>query len=344
MVVKQVSDLSLREAGRGFIISLKASGRYAESYLDSLERTVALAALFAEEHTWPAVKHITTTHIEEYLAYLQTRPRWFGERETTNPRQLSRGHINGQYRRLHRFFNWLVERDYVGTNPLHLIKPPRLDEKTVPVVSEDQMRDLLVLTDPALARTPAHRFRLVRNRAVLYMLWDTPGRLSEIAKLDLDGVDLDGGAVLVMGKGRKERWMPIGDAAISILWEYLREREGIALDTGALWVSEQGRAMQPNWMYLMLKRLGNRAGITNLHTHRFRHSYAVNSLRSGMPERILKIIGGWKKIPDTYFRTLGAEDAQKFHRQISPGDRLGKAPTVREMRRQQGRGQSRGKL
>ena len=104
MVVKQVSDLSLREAGRGFLISLKASGRYAESYLDSLERTVALAALFAEEHTWPAVKHITTTHIEEYLAYLQTRPRWFGERETTNPRQLSRGHINGQYRRRHRSY------------------------------------------------------------------------------------------------------------------------------------------------------------------------------------------------------------------------------------------------
>ena len=108
-------------------------------------------------------RHITTTHIEECLAYLQTRPRWFGERETTNPRQLSRGHINGQYRRLHRFFNWLVERDYVGTNPLHLIKPPRLDEKTVPVVSEDQMRDLLVLTDPALARTDANSLSILRR-------------------------------------------------------------------------------------------------------------------------------------------------------------------------------------
>ena len=70
MVVKKVCDLSLREAGRGFIISLRASNRYSESYLDSLERTVALLSLFAEEQGWPAVEHIDTFHIEEYLAYL----------------------------------------------------------------------------------------------------------------------------------------------------------------------------------------------------------------------------------------------------------------------------------
>ncbi len=56
MVVKQVSDLSLREAGRGFIISLKASNRYSESYLDTQERTVAMASLFAEEYEWPTVQ------------------------------------------------------------------------------------------------------------------------------------------------------------------------------------------------------------------------------------------------------------------------------------------------
>ena len=61
-----------------------------------------------------------------------------------------------------------------------------------------------------------------------------------------------------------------------------------------------------------------------MHTHRFRHSYAINALRAGMPEQVLKIVGGWRKIPETYFKTLGEEDAIEFHRQISPGDRLGK--------------------
>ena len=292
MTVKQVFEHSLRESGKRFLSSLKASSRYSEGYLVSLETTVAMAALYAEEQGWPGVREITADHVEDYLAYLQSRTRWFGERENVAPEKLSKDHINAQYRRMHRFFNWLVERGYADSNPLSLVKPPALDEKTVPVVSERQMRHLLILTNPALARTPAHRFRLVRNRAVLYMLWDTPGRLTEISKiLRLEDVDMEAGAVLVMGKGRRERWMPIGDAAKSVLVDYLLEREKLLPNTNALWVTEQGRAILPNGIFQILKRLGKRAGIANLHTHRFRHSYAVNALRVGMPE---SVIGGGK--------------------------------------------------
>ena len=152
MVVKQVFDHSLRESGKRFFSSLKASNRYSEGYLASLETTVAMAALYSEEQGWPGVREITVYHIEDYLAYLQERTRWFGERTYAEPRKLSKSHINVQYRRLHRFFNWLVERDYTDSNPLQLIKPPSLDEKTVPVVTEDQVRDP---PDPGRSR-PRH--------------------------------------------------------------------------------------------------------------------------------------------------------------------------------------------
>ena len=328
MVVKQVFDHSLRESGKRFISSLKVSNRYSEGYLTSLETSVAMAALYAEGQGWPGVREISADHMEDYFAYLQGRTRWFGERTYAEPKKLSKGHINAQYRRLHRFFNWLVERGYAGENPLVHIEPPSLDEKTVPVVTEDQMRDLLTLADPALARTSAHHFRLVRDRALLYTLWDTPGRLTETARLRLDDVDLTNGTLLVMGKGRKERRMPIGDAARSVVWDYLQERESLMPRTSLLWVSEQGEALLPNGISQVLKRLGKRAGIADLLPHRFRHSYAVNALRAGMPEQVLKIVGGWRKIPETYFRTLGEEDARQFHRQVSPGDRLGRAASV----------------
>ena len=235
MVVKLVSDLCLREAGRGFIISLKASNHYSKMYLDALEQTLALASLNAEEQGWPPVAGITTAHVEEYLTYLQTRPRWFGDRETGSTRTVAPSYINAQYRRLNRFFNWMGERGHVEDNPLWLIERPRVQERTVPTVSEQQMLDLLTLLDPALARTPAHRFRLLRNRAVLFLLWDTPGRRDEVATLDLDGVDLDAGTIMVMGKSRKERYMPIGDTARSVLWEYLRVRAAMSPSTDALW-------------------------------------------------------------------------------------------------------------
>ena len=348
MTVKRVTDRSLfpklgvREAGRGFLISLKASNGYSDSYLDVLERSVALLALYAEEEQWPPVGNLTTSHVEEYLTYLRERPRWFGAQGNHNPRKMSQGYIAAQYRRLNRFFGWLVERGHVDSNPLALIKPPRVDERTVPTVAERQMQELLMLVDPGDARGPVDRFLRIRNRAVLFVLWDTPGRRTEISTATLSGVDLDSGALLVKGKGGRERWMPLGDTVISLMWEYLQARATLGPRTEALWVAERGQAMQPAWLYQMLTRLGSRAGIANLHTHRFRHSYAVNALRGGMPERVLQLVGGWKKIPPTYFRTLGEEDAQNFHRQVSPGDRLGQGTSGRGRQRREGK--PRGKL
>ena len=216
-----------------------------------------MASLYAEEQGWPDVQGITAEHLEDYLAYLQDRARWFGERTYAEPRKLSKGYINAQYRRLNRFFNWLVERKHVDENPLADIEPPSLEEKTVPVITKDQMRDLLTLADPALVRTPAHRFRLVRDRAILYAFWDTPGRLAEIANLQLADVDLANGTLLVMGKGRRGRRMPLGDAARSVMSDYLQEREALMSRTKALWVSEQGEALLPGGICQILRRLAS---------------------------------------------------------------------------------------
>ena len=276
--------------------------------------------------------------------YLQDHTSWFGERTYAEPKKLSKGHINAQYRRLNRFFNWLVERKHIVENPLDDIEPPSLEEKTAPIITEEQMRDLLALADPALARTPAHRFRLSRDRALLYAFWDTPGRLREIAKLRLQNTDLTNGTLLVMGKGRKERKMPIGDTARSVIWDYLQEREVLMPSTEALWVSEQGEALLPNGISQILKRSARRADIEDMHPHRFRHSYAINALRAGMPEQVLKIVGGWRKIPETYFRTLGEGDAIEFHRQVNSGDRLGKTSSARKVRQQRDDSHPKGRL
>ena len=121
-----------------------------------------------------------------------------------------------------------------------------------------------------------------------------------------------------------------------MLIDYLQEREKLSPPTNAVWVPGRGEELQPNGVFQIIKRLGKRAGIADLHTHRFRHSYAINALRGGMPERVLEIVGGWKKIPKTYFRTLGEEDAMEFHRQVSPGDRLGRARPMRKPQHRQG--------
>ena len=207
MTVMQVSVLplfSVREAAKGFIISLRASNRYSPKYLTELESALALFARYAESQEWPGVEAITTSHVEEYLTYLQTRPRWFGEKDTKG-KPISQAYIETQYRRLKRFYNWLVQRGHVGTNPLDLIPHPHVDERTVPTVPEHQIIGLLELVDPVRARTPRQRFQMARNKALLLMLWDSPVRRGELASMTVKGTDLDAGMTLVVGKGRRER-------------------------------------------------------------------------------------------------------------------------------------------
>lgn len=335
--------LLLREAARGFLISLRASNRYAPRYLESLEFSLALLADYAEAHNWPSIPDVTTAHLEQYLVHLQQRPRWFGERDRAAQRPPSQSHIETQYRRIKRFYNWLVERGHIERNPLDLIPHPHIDERVVPTVAERDAVNLLRLTDPQRACTAAERFRAVRNRAVLYVLVDTPVRREELASLQVADVDVDGGRIKVMGKGRRERWMPLGAAAQEALWEYQQARRQVARAGASLWVNQDGSPFRAQGIYRMLKRLGERAGVPGLHTHRFRHTYVIAALRGGMPERVLEWIGGWKRIPQTYVRTIGYDEAVAFHRRLSPGDRLGQEAACRGRTPSRG-GKPRGRL
>ena len=159
---------------------------------------MSLLANYAECQDWPGVGEITTGHIEAYFSYLQDCPCWFGEqdKDLSPP---SRSHVETQYRRIKRFFNWLLERGHVESNPLALIPHPKVEERVVPTLSEKQILGLFTITDPQRATTPGEQFRAVRNSAALCLLLDTPGRRNEIGQLTVDHLDLDVGTVLLMG-------------------------------------------------------------------------------------------------------------------------------------------------
>ena len=283
---KLFTNPTLREAAKGFIISLKAAG-YEKPSVDALDFALGLLATYDEDHDWPSANFITTSHIEDYLTFLRTRPRWFGRE--IGPQLVSKTHVVGQYRRLKTFFNWFVKRGHRETNPLDLIPHPKIDEKTVPTISELEFHDLLRTLDIQPARTHGQRFRRVRDRAVLLMFWDTPARRSELANIQFGDVDLDGAGALVMGKGRRERWMPVGTTVIEAFWEYMRAREALRPRTGNFWIDSDGRAMLSTWVHFMVKRLGDGANVS-VHAHQFRHTWAMNMLRVGMPEEMIRRI------------------------------------------------------
>ena len=109
-------------------------------------------------------------------------------------------------------------------------------------------------------------------------------------------VHLDDCMINVMGKGRRERWMPIGSVVAETLWEYLQVRSALLPGADNLRVNERGRGMRADCLYLMLKRPGRRAGVGNPYTRRFRHTQAMNMLRAGMHEQLMRHVAGWKEL------------------------------------------------
>ena len=313
---------TLREAARGFMISLRASASHAPGSLGALENTLAMISHYAEANDWPACLDITTEHIEEYLVFFRTRRLRNSLKATRTP---SSAYLEGQYRRLKQFFGWQIKRGHRDDNPLDVIPRPIVDQKIVATVTEREMQALMYAVDPRQATSPTDRFRRLRDQAILLMFWDTPGRRSELANLALGDVDLGAGGVTVMGKGRRQRWMPIGARVVEALWEYLQARESRSPSTDRLWIQSEGKPMtDSNWVYLMLKRRCKEAGIPPLHIHQYRHAYIMAALRNKTPDQTIKAATGHRKyIPETYYRTLGEEDLAAAHREFSPADRLG---------------------
>jgi site-specific recombinase XerD len=197
-----------------------------------------------------------------------------------------------------------------------------VQQRVIPTVSDDDFRKLLRLTDPALYRSPARNFRAVRDQAMLWLLLDTPGRQDELARLTLENVDLRERRVLVEGKGRKERYMYLGAVTTKAMGRYKMQRDTLDPWTDDWWVDCHGRPMNRAWLHRVLKRLGQRAGIPNLHPHMFRHTFSVRMIESDVPLPTLEVMGGWVRIPQTYLATLGDRAARAAHRRVSPADRL----------------------
>ena len=202
----------------------------------------------------------TTQHLEEYFAYSRTLKKGYGERKITGAETLSSSYLDKQYRQLRRFWAWMVEAKWVpvNVNVLDSMQRPRVEEKVVPTVSDEQIQDLLAILDPRLARTQVEKFHLLRNSAVIRLFVDTLGRLQEIAMMEVTDLFLEDKGderIQVMGKGRRQRFMPIRRAAGRVLADYLEARERLFPVTHDLWVSDQGEAMEVNWLYLMVKRV-----------------------------------------------------------------------------------------
>jgi site-specific recombinase XerD len=162
-----------------------------------------------------------------------------------------------------------------------------------------------------------------RDKAILMMLLDTGMRVSELASLNMSDVDVNSGAIVVrFGKGGKQRIVRMGRTAQKILWRYVAAyRKGYG---DRLFLTHDGRPLKAEAIEIMVRRLGKKTGIAEVHAHRLRQTFAISYLRGGGDVFTLKYLLGHTTLQMTqrYLQSLNADDALDAHKKFSPLDNM----------------------
>jgi site-specific recombinase XerD len=165
-----------------------------------------------------------------------------------------------------------------------------------------------------------HRYRAwfpIRNQSIIQLLLDTGLRASELC--DLRWEDFDTTGCTVMGKGNKERYLPISEPCRKSLEEYRLKERGKCSATGFAFVGPNGNPLDRTSLRQILVRIGERAGVPNVFPHRFRHTFAINYLRNGGDIYTLQAILGHEDLEMCKrYLAIARLDVVRTHNYASP--------------------------
>jgi integrase/recombinase XerD len=218
---------------------------------------------------------------------------------------------------LRRFYGYLVREEKIKTDPTALIDSPKLGRPLPKSLSEAQVEKLLESPD---VTKPLG----LRDRAMLETLYATGLRVSELVGLTLSQVSLTQGVVRVIGKGDKERLVPLGEEAISWISRYLaegRSRFVKSRSTDALFTTARGGPMTRQAFWHNLKGHTRKAGIDakKLSPHTLRHAFATHLLNHGADLRVVQMLLGHADLSTTQIYTHVAQARLKtLHEQHHP--------------------------
>jgi len=222
-------------------------------------------------------------------------------------------------------WTWAVKEGIAEEHILHKVRRPRPEQHEIVPYTRRDLQAMLAACDntrayvrPGKRKSSHSRPTAIRDRAIILLLVDTGMRASELCNLRIRDLDIQNNRVRVMGKGRKERLLPICARTSQAIWRYLATRDG-KRDHSFLFATRTEGPLERNNVRNTLKRIGKRAGVADVTLHRFRHTFAITFLRNnGHIMALQRLLGHSTLDMVTHYLSIAQADIENAHQEASP--------------------------
>ena len=284
---------------------LKLERSLSDNSIDAYLLDIRKLTSFISENysTSLSIENINVSIIESFIKYL-----FKSESSTYSQARIVSG--------LKSFFNYLLLEEKIDINPMELIDSPKLVRKLPETLSIQEIEIIINAVDLDSKEG-------MRNKAILETLYSCGLRVSELVNLKVQNLFLDIGFIKVLGKGMKERLVPIGTKAAECISIYMKDyRTNLNISEGFegyLFINRRGKNLTRNMIFIIVKDLVKKAGLNkNISPHTFRHSFATHLIEGGADLRAVQEMLGHESITTTEIYThlnknYLKEVVNKFH-------------------------------
>jgi site-specific recombinase XerD len=222
-------------------------------------------------------------------------------------------------------WTWAVKEGIVDEHIMRDVDRPRPEKREIVPYTQRDLQAIMAACDrtgayirPGTRKSNHSRPTADRDRAIVLLLVDTGMRASELCDLRIRDLDIQNHRVRVMGKGRKERLLPISARTSQAIWRYLATRDG-KRDNSFLFATRTEGPLERNNLRNTLKRIGKRAGVPGVTLHRFRHTFAIAFLRNnGHIMALQRLLGHSTMDMVTHYLAIAQADIETAHHEASP--------------------------
>ena len=275
-----------------FLLHIKSQRNFSKHTVKAYKYDIGEFASYASSHNADAPKLWDRMLMRGYIAYISER-------------KVSRSTLLRKISAVHSFIAYLIAEGSMEGDPFDLITVPKREKHLPKFLSEGEVGKMADLNEPETVKLEDAAYGSAeRDYAIFELLYSSGLRRSEAAGLNIGDVDLYGGFVRVMGKGSKERLVPVGDKALRAIRAYLNTRPRPQAPAMPLFLNHNNTRLSDHGLALIIKRMARRARFARpVNPHSLRHSFATHLLDNGCDLKSVQEMLGHKNLQTTEIYT-----------------------------------------